>query len=213
MTQHWWDGKFSKVGDNLLQYYKSDWGLSPADIQLEQWKIYCSVQSFHPLAFRLFYDTIEGVEEFVMKECYSCPQLSDFWRSTVVILEYSIGFLKTFNFDNERRITNCLKLLGKIAQTVALERLGLMPSNVFNDTAILFCEKKRRSIEDLAVEALKENAETWFRNLVSNDQREQASDGAGPQGAADIKLLQLITFQLLERLHHLEENYQSIFKK
>lgn len=130
-----------------------------------------------------------------------------------MILEYSIGFLKTFNFDNERRITNCLKLLGKIAQTVALERLGLMPSNVFNDTAILFCEKKRRSIEDLAVEALKENAETWFRNLVSNDQREQASDGAGPQGAADIKLLQLITFQLLERLHHLEENYQSIFKK
>lgn len=203
MTDHWWDGKFTKVGDNLLQYYKSDWGLPAADIELEQWKVYCDIQSSRPLAFILFHDTIEKIEQYIMKECYNESQLSDFWRSTAKILDYSLEFVKNFPFDNERRITNCLKLLSKISQTIALERLGLMPSNILNDIPSVIGDKKnRKTVEELTCAQIKHNANTWLNNQF-----------VGSKKSEKIEFVKMVINQIGQRLEIFLNNYQVIFKK
>lgn len=139
-----------------------------------------------------------------MKECYNESQLNEFWRSTTGILEYSLNFIKTFSFDNERRVTNCLKLLSKISQTIALERLGLMPSSALNDIPSVIVDKNhRRSVEELTVTSLKENVVLWFDGELT-----QCSDGLNTGEV----LNQIITL-VQNRLESLLDIYQNIFKR
>lgn len=214
VSEYWWDGKFTKIGESLLTYYKADKDLSPAAMKLAQWRVYCNVQADYRLAYGLFNDVLEQVETAIVHhaDAYSEQQLSDFWTSTTKMLEYTMCSLERFKFDNEKRAMNMLKVLQRISSLVQMCKLGMAANNFFAsmDVQSEVDKRARTSIEEMVVEALSKNAKNWFQAEISKPEETKAGTSMEEQR---IERVSAIAKAIKTQLEFLTAKYQGIFKK
>uniref|UniRef100_A0A336MVR9 CSON006964 protein n=1 Tax=Culicoides sonorensis TaxID=179676 RepID=A0A336MVR9_CULSO len=215
----WWDGKFTKLGQSLLDHYCQNKKLSRSTTRLAQWQVICQIQSSHPLAFSLFDHIIDDLSTFIRNGAYKEKQLSVFWDATVKFLEHSVVYLKNFNFDNEKRTINLLKTIQKISSIVSMYQTGLLAVNMFEKEPISELDKKaRNSIEPLITEALTENAKIWFESNENGIERKNHDEEDGLRiqsnpNLIDIKNVSKLLQNVQERLEIIIETYNKPFKQ
>lgn len=213
VSQYWWDGKFTKVGESLLTYYKAGKDLPHARIKLAQWKVYCKVQADYPLAYALFDAVLEQMEPFILHQStYDRVQMTDFWSATTKMLEYTMQSLEKFQFDNEKRALNMMKVLNRILRIMSMCRLGLCATDMLNAIAVngALGKRDRSSIEELVVDALKENVKTWF--LEQTKDMKSSAIAVNPEVQRVQRVFEVVE-AITDRLNLLILKYQPIFKK
>lgn len=218
VSGYWWDGKFTKIGQNLLEHYSKSKHLSKSLLKLIQWQIACKVQGTHPLAFSLFHDIVEDISTFIRNSIYTDEQLSLFWSSTVQLLENSVNMIRKFEFDNEKRATNLMKTLHKISSIVSMSKVGLLGSDLFKNEPVNEIDKKARiSIEAIINEATKENFKLWFETNVNvGITGRDEEDGLSIQrnlNEFELEKLSHVLTKMQERLTLIKDVYAMPFKK
>ncbi|XP_063706228.1 protein unc-13 homolog 4B-like [Culicoides brevitarsis] len=219
VSGYWWDGKFTKLGSNLLEHYIKSKHLSKSLIKLTQWQIACKVQGTHPLAYSLFHEIVDDIATFIHNSIYTDQQLVEFWKSSVQLLENSVAMVKKFDFDNEKRVTNLLKTLQKISSIVSMSKMGLLGGAMFDQEPQNEIDKKARdSIEEILVDAIKENVKIWFETHVSlgvtnRDEEDGWISMEKNLNKFELEKLCQILSKMQQRLSLIKDVYAVPFKK
>lgn len=218
VSGYWWDGKFTKLGQQLLEHYRECKHLSKSVVKLTQWQVACKIQGTHPLAFSLFHDTVDEISTFIRNSIYTDEQLASFWSSSVQLLENAVAMVKNFEFNNENRATNLLRTLHKISSIVSMSKVGLLGGSLLSKDPINEIDRKaRESIEKIIEEASKDNAITWFEtnaNMGVNGRDEE--DGLSIQtnlNQFELENLCQVLLKIQERLCIIKDVYAVPFKK
>ncbi|KAK4881762.1 hypothetical protein RN001_005081 [Aquatica leii] len=191
-----WDGKFSTQAEAILTQHKIQSGLSPNEIDLIQWTAFTSIQKEHPLAFSIYVNLLDKINQHFKLPSTTEEEATIFWNFTKKLLPSCIGLIRKVRKRPHDKVTaqqvaDVLTILWQLTALQPPKDINLLPSTYY---PWLENNEEDNNIMTVLKAAVSKGAKEWLQFIL--ERTEKLDNSADETLVYFNKIVQLIRTDL-----------------